>query len=164
MGSLHWSLSRSRNKMKILLMLTLTVAAVIDATPLQPDNDNNLESPLDRTRRSVNGCPYQVIVGGDEDPTKGPYKLHKEKFGTYTRREGEINGHDWYRKDDYAIWYSGTGWLVGVEGSLGSHRHSFGTPDDDDCPHEPAYTWNYYVDAIGDFVDAGTSLSIWSGD
>merc|ERR1712183_813359 len=115
--------------------------------------------------RSINGCPYQVKVQRTKgtDDTKGPYKLLKKLYGTYTIQLGTVNGRDWYKKDgtQYAIWYSGSRWIVGTEDGLGSSGAIIYTDDDDKCPHQPGYTWKYYVPAIGNFVDAGKSMSMW---
>merc|ERR1711997_477130 len=171
------SLSRSRYNMEILLVLTLTLAAVLYATPVQLDN--NLVSPtvvtsaetaapveLHRSRRSIHGCAYQVKIMGltGTDAKHGPGKLFKEYYGTYTIQLGSFSGRDWYKKDGHAIWYNRDkgDWVVGHVEGKGGDRGSFYTNDDDNCPNQPGFTWKYFVSAIDEWIDAGTSMSIYS--
>ena len=111
------------------------------------------------------GCAYQVEVKG-ADRSKGPYQNHRHAFGTYTIQNGAIHGRDWYKKvgrpEDYAIWYSGSGWKVGRESHKGSSTSSFSTYDDDGCPESVGYTWRYYVESIDDWIDADRHMSIWT--
>jgi len=181
-------------------ILTLTVAAVSYATPLQPDN--NLVSHLvnqgsssggeisrsadttehHRTRRSINGCPYQVevkystatatagvsgfgfsvsVTGDDYDPNRGPYKLLREYYETYTIQSGTFDGRDWYLSSSgHAIWYKGGRWRVGTEGSKGTTGGVFYTKEDDKCPHQTGFDWKYYVPAINEWVDADSGMYI----
>merc|ERR1711997_482969 len=167
------SLSRSRYNMEILLVLTLTLATVLYATPVQLDN--NLVSPtvvtsadtaapveLHRSRRSIHGCAYQVTIKGAMD--HGPGKLHKEYYGTYTIQLGSFSGRDWYKKDGHAIWYNRDkgDWVVGPAEAKGGDKGWFYTNDDDDCPHQPGFSWKFFVSAIDEWIDAGTSMSIYS--
>merc|ERR1711997_288249 len=132
-----------------------------------PENYAVSDSPFQIPKiaiRSLNGCPYQVKVSRTKgtDDTKGPYKLLKEYYGTYTIQPGTVNGRDWYKKGDHVISYCGKNWNVASEESLGECQGAFFTWDDDECPHEPGYTWKYFVSAIDEWVDAGKSMSIWS--
>ena len=112
------------------------------------------------------GCPYQVQVSRavGTDDTKGPYKLLRTSYGNYKIQPGTISGRDWYKKDYHAIWYHGRKgqWIVGDVENKGSDKGFFYTDDDDDCPHQPAYTWKYYVSAIDSWINADKSMSIWS--
>merc|ERR1711936_160515 len=172
MGSLHWSLSSSRNKMKISLILTLTLVAVSYGTPLQPDKDlvspqdNEAAAPapdeLQRSRRSIHGCAYQVrVTVRTKDSNHGPYQNHVASFGTYTIQNGEIHGRDWWKKGNgKAIWYDGGGWNVGDEEYKGTRTSELFTYDDQKCPEGTGYTWRYWVSSINDWVDAGRHMYI----
>jgi len=158
-NSPYWSLERPKSKMKISLIITLTVAAMSYASPLSSSETTEHQ----RMRRSANGCPYQVKVkvGQSGDTDSGPYKLLKKYYGTYTIQNGHLNGRDWYRNGKYAIWYSGTGWIVGTEDGKGGHAGVFSNPDDHKCPHLPAWNWIYYVKAIRKWIDADHGMSIY---
>ena len=56
------------------------------------------------------GCPNSISVGRAKgtDDSKGPYKVLKEYYGTYSMEIGLINGKNWWVKDDnddYKIHY-----------------------------------------------------------
>merc|ERR1711953_190692 len=158
---------RPKSEMKLSLIITLTVAAVSYASPLQSNLDISSSAETtdhQRMRRSANGCPYQAAVkyASGEDTDSGPYKLWKKYYRTYTIQNGQIGGRDWYLSSDgRAIWYSGTGWVVGLEHGKGSRGGVFWNSDDDKCPHQPGFNWTYYVGAIKQIIDAGRGMSIW---
>merc|ERR1712141_861263 len=117
--SLHWSFEIPNSKMKISLIITLTMAALSHGSPLQPNLDISSSAQTtdhQRIRRSANGCPYQVKIkyASGEDTDSGPYKILKKYYGTYTIQNGHIGNRDWYLSSNgLAIWFSGTGWIVG---------------------------------------------------
>merc|ERR1712062_106797 len=166
----YWSLERPKFEMKLSLIITLTVAAVSYASPLQSNLDISSSAQTtehQRMRRSANGCPYQVRVNyaKGEDSDSGPYKLLKKYYGTYTIQNGHIGGRDWYLSSNgkYAIWYNGNygQWVVGQEHKKGTDWRVFRNFDDDKCPHQPGYNWQYWVSAISKWVDADRGMSIW---
>merc|ERR1712224_119432 len=129
--------------MNLSLIITLTLAAVSYASPLQSNLDISSSAETtdhQRTRRSANGCPYQVKVNyvKGEDSDSGPYKLLKKYYGTYTIQNGQIGGRDWYlsSNEKYAIWYNGNygQWVVGQEHKKGTDWRVFRNYDDDKCP------------------------------
>ena len=105
------------------------------------------------------GCAYQVKVTG-ADFSKGPYQNHGASFGTYTIQNGEINGRDWWKKGNKAIWYNGSGWKVGNADKKQTSTSEFSTWDDDGCPEDVGYTWRYYVRSIDDWIDADRHMHI----
>jgi len=115
-------------------------------------------------RRYANGCPDQVMVIY-EDSDSGPYKLLQKYYGTYRIQSGNIGGRDWYLSINgkYAIWYNRNygQWVVGQEHKKGTDWRVFRNNDDDKCPHQPGYNWQYWVPAISKWVDADRGMSIW---
>merc|ERR1711983_558250 len=92
-----------------------------------------------RMRRSENGCPYQVTI-----------------------KYGHIGNRHWYLSSNgLAIWYSGTGWIVGTKDGKGGHSGVFFNTDDYKCPHQPAWNWTYFVPAIKKIIAAGRGMSIY---
>merc|ERR1711953_557846 len=177
---LQWSLIRTRYKMKISLILVLAVAAVSYGSPTTTTTTTTTEHQ--RTRRSANGCPYQVEIkcGGSSKPDSGPYKLYKKYYGTYTIQTGTFDGKDWYLSSNgrYAIWYNDGRWRVGTVGNKGSNKGvfysvnagvsasarafgftasagPFGLSLSPECPFYPFLNWKYYVPGINQWVDAG---------
>merc|ERR1711944_34270 len=132
----YWSLERPKSKMKLSLIITLTVAAMSYASPMQSNLDISSSAQTtehQRMRRSANGCPYQVKIqyASGEDTDSGPYKILKKYYGTYTIQNGHIGNRDWYLSSHgLAIWYSGTGWIVGTKDGKGGHSGVFFNTDD----------------------------------
>ena len=103
------------------------MAALVNATPRDLDNtvdtsasSNTNDAPveLERARRSIIivDCPWQVNISRRRgtDKNRGPYKLLRKFYGTYTIQAGTISGHNWYLKGGQAIWYNGNKgqWIV----------------------------------------------------
>merc|ERR1712047_173500 len=183
---LQWSFIRSRYKMKISLILVLAVAAVSYGSSTTTTTTTTTTTEHQRTRRSANGCPYQVEIkyGGSSKPDSGPYKLYKKYYGTYTIQTGTFDGKDWYLSSNgrYAIWYNDGRWRVGTVGNKGSNKGVFysltpsaiasaiasvsgfglyvSASSSFECPWNAFSYWKYYVPGINQWVDAGNGMYI----
>jgi len=114
-------------------------------------------------------CPLKVRVdhSPDYDTTSGPYKEGPSYYGVY-ERQGAINGKYSYKNanGDRAIWYEGGSWRVGHFKNLGTSTCGFYTTEDTPCPNpKPVslrpWTWRYFIQAAGIWVDADRGMSIW---
>merc|ERR1711953_1448484 len=115
------------------------------------------------TASATAGSSSAKLPSSSEDPDSGPYKLLKKYYGTYTIQNGHIAGRDWYLSSNgrYAIWYKDGRWRVGPEGNKGTRSCVFYNTDDDKCPHQPGFNWEYYVSAINEWIDADYGMSIY---
>merc|ERR1711874_466250 len=157
--NLQTSIITGAFNMKITLIITLTAAALMaNASPLDPDN-TLLTKEVGRTRRSINGCPYQVTVTNNNYET-GPYKILRHFFGTYTIQVGTVNGRDWYKKDDDVISWVGDAWWVQSKSSLGKAAGWMYAKEDRKCPHQAGYDWLYYAKSLEEWLSAGRKMTV----
>ena len=93
-------------------------------------------------------------------------------FKDYFQEPGLVNGHVHYTSSDgyQAIWWSkGTlSWAIGNANRRGSARKAafsgtniLGILGKPDCPHDVAFTWEYWNPLWDKWMNADKGLSIW---
>ena len=92
--------------------------------------------------------------------------LHADKLGYYKMEPGLVRGRPHYTSifanGMYAIAFCGTHWNVQRSSERGQCRGFLTYPGrNNQCPHYPAYSWQYYIYTTGKWENANRGVSIW---